>query len=318
MIAKTANALVKRYMLVLITIALFVLFAILRPNFATINNVNVFMVGRVTVGFFALAALVPLAVGEFDISLGYMIGSCIMVGAKLSTTFNLPAGLVLLIIVLTGALLGAFNGLLSVTMKIPSTISTLGSGMIMYGISLGVNGSKSISGVFASSVVDVFRTRILGLNITIYLLLLVGILAWIILEKTPFGKQVYAVGVSQRVAHLAGVRVNAVRFASYVMAGVIVGIGAALNVGQSGNAYPDTGPTFLMPGLATVFLSITMHKMGKYNVPGTMVSIIMLGILFNGISMMGAPFWFESVANGLILLFVVMLNGKDFRSAQNG
>ena len=247
-----------------------------------------------------------------------MIGSCIMIGGKMSTMFNLPAGTVLLIIILAGALLGAFNGVLSVLLNIPSTISTLGSGMIMYGISLGINSSKSISGVFAKSVIEIFRTKIFGLNIMIYIMLLVGILAWLILEKTPFGKQIYAVGVSHRVAYLAGIRVKLVRFMAYVMAGVIIGIGAALYLGQSGNAYPDTGPTYLMPGLATVFLSITMHKMGKYNVPGTLVSIIMLGILFNGISMLGVPFWFESVANGLILLIVVMMNGKDFRSAQNG
>lgn len=313
-----ADTLVKRYMLVLITVALFGLFAVALPNFASVNNMNVMMVGRISVGFFALAALVPQAVGEFDISLGYMLGACIMVGAKVGQLFPVQPWVILLCVVLCGAALGAFNGFLAVTLNIPSTISTLGSGMMFYAISLGVNNSKSINSALPKAIVNIFRSKLLGINIMVYLLVAVGILLYLLLEKTPFGKRLYAVGASQRVSQLAGVRVNSVRFASYVIAGLIIGIGAALNLGQSGNAYPDTGPTYLMPGLATVFLSITMHKMGKYNVPGTLVSIVMLGILFNGLSMFGMPFWFESVANGLILLAVVLMNGKEFRSAQVG
>lgn len=313
-----AGTLTKRYMLVLITIALYGVFAVALPNFATVNNFNVLMVGRVSVGFFALAALVPQAVGEFDISLGYMLGACIMVGAKIGTALQVSPWVVLVCVVLTGVVLGAFNGLLAVTLSIPSTISTLGSGMVFYALSLGVNNSKSINSALPKAIVNVFRSKLFGINMMVYILIIVGVLLFLLLEKTPFGRRLYAVGASQRVAYLAGIKVKAIRFSSYVIAGLIIGIGAALNLGQSGNAYPDTGPTYLMPGLATVFLSITMHKMGKYNVPGTLVSIVMLGILFNGLSMLGVPFWFESVANGLILLTVVLMNGKEFRSAQVG
>jgi len=303
-----------KYISLVITILLFVAFSFASSSFATVKNMNVILVGRVTVGFFALASLIPLIAGEFDISLGYMIGACIMVGGKLST-LGLSDWSVLFFTLLTGILLGVFNGFLTVTLNIPSTISTLGSGMIMYSISLGLCGGKSISNVISKDIVKLFRANFLGFNITIWILLLVAVLVFYLLELTPFGKQIYAVGLSSRVSYLAGIRIKLIRMMSFILAGAIIGIGSALYLAKSGNAYPDTGPTYLMPGLATVFLSITTYKIGSYNVPGTVISIFMLGILFNGVNLLGAPFWLESVVNGLILMAVVLMNRKDSRQA---
>ncbi|MFV0363462.1 MAG: ABC transporter permease [Suipraeoptans sp.] len=317
MIKKIRSGPLSRYGTVVIGIIFFIIFSIASPNFMNMQNISVFMVGRVAVGFFALAALVPLVAGEFDISLGYMLGACIMVAGKVGS-YGAPPVVVLLMAFLTGIVLGSFNGLITVVFKIPAVISTLGSGMIFYGISLFVNNSKSIAGVLSRDITAVFKAKYFGFNLSVWVMIITGIVLWYILEHTPFGKNMYVVGMSERVAYLAAIKTKFVRFMSFVIAGAIIGIGAIVILGQSGNAYPDTGPTYLMPGLATVFLSITTHKVGRYNVPGTMVSIILLGMVFNGIGILGAPFWFEGVANGIILLGVVLFNSSDARQSVTG
>ena len=315
MVLHMSKNLFTRYGLLLIVAVLFIVFSLSNSAFPTAQNISAFLVGRVAVGFFAIAALVPLVAGEFDISLGYMLGFCTMLGAKVGS-MGAPAWLTLLAAVLSGIFMGCMNGLLTVACRIPSTISTLGSGMVMYGLALGTSNSKSINGVIDSGAKAFSRLKIFGLNISIWLLILVGVILFYVLENTPFGRQIYAVGYSERVTRLAGARTKMLRFLSFVIAGLIIGVSAMIMLGQSGNAYPDTGPDFLMPGLATVFLSITYHTVGRYNVPGTLVALLLLGVVFNGIGLMGAPFWVEDVVNGVILLLVVLTKSSDARKAQ--
>jgi ribose transport system permease protein len=315
---KYMNSPFSRYNAVWIFVILFVAFSIYNSNFATVRNVNVWAVGRVTVGFFALAAMLPLIAGEFDISLGYMLGTSIMIGGWTATNLGFNSAMVLITVVLTATMLGCFNGLLSVVLKIPSTISTLGSGMVFYGITLWTNDCKSFSTCLANGVVKFAKTKLLGINVMVYILIVVAICLYYVLERTPFGKHIYAVGLSERVAHLAGIRTKFVRFLSFAIAGMLIGIGAALFMCTSGNAMPDTGPSYLMPGLATVFLSITTHKIGRYNTVGTVVAIFLLGMVFNGLNIVGTPFWFEGVVNGIILLGVVLFNGAESRQAAVG
>ncbi len=314
---KVIKNLAPKYGILLITALLFAFFSFSGSYFCTIQNISIFIVGQVIVGFFALALLVPLVAGEFDISVGYMMGFCVMIGGKIGS-MGVPVGITIVVTIGAGAVMGVANGLLSVTFKIPSTISTLGSGFVMYGLALACSDSKSISGCIPNQIINIACMKFLGFNVSIWLLIIVALLLYYVLEHTPFGKQIYAVGLSKRVAYLAGIRINLVRFMSFVIAGSIIGIGAFVALAQSGNAYPDTGPSYLMPGLAIVFLSITTHKVGRYNVPGIMASLLLMGIVFNGISIMGAPFWLQGVANSIILLAVVMLNNSDSRQAQVG
>ena len=113
------------------------------PAFANIRNMNVIAIGRVPVILFALASMSPLAVGEFDISLGYMLGALMMLGGKMASIGGTALG-VIVVIIGSSLIAGLMNGIVTVYLKIPSTISTLATGMIMYGVSLGVNGGNHL------------------------------------------------------------------------------------------------------------------------------------------------------------------------------
>ena len=296
--------------LAITTIMMFLVSWVSVSAFANLRNVNVIAIGRVPVILFALASMIPLAVGEFDISLGYMLGVLMMLGGKIASIGGTALG-VAVAIVGSSIIIGLINGLVTVYLKIPSTISTLATGMIMYGGSLGLNGGKSFTGVIPELLIWISKIKILKLNLAVWICLIVVFLIYLIMEHTPLGYYIYAIGQSERVTELAGINTKLIRCLSFVITSLLVGICAIILCGQSRNVYPDTGPGYLLPGLAVTFLSTTTHTPGRYNAPGILWGAILLGIIFNVISILGAPFWCESVINGLVLLGVVILiNGK--------
>lgn len=281
------------------------------PAFANVRNMNVIAIGRVPVILFALASMIPLAVGEFDISLGYMLGALMMLGGKMASIGGTALG-VIVVIIGSSLIAGLINGVVTVYLKIPSTISTLATGMIMYGVSLGVNGGKSFTGVIPELLIWVSKIKIAKLNIAVWICLIVVLGVYFIMEHTPLGYYIYAIGQSEKVTELAGINTKLIRCFSFVMTSLLIGICAILLCGQSRNVYPDTGPGYLLPGLAVTFLSTTTHAPGRYNVPGVFWGALLLGVIFNVISILGAPFWCEAVINGLVLLGVVILiNAKN-------
>ncbi len=297
---------VKKRGVPVLTVILALVFMIFIPQFSSVQNANIIGIGRVPVAIFAMASLIPLAAGEFDISLGYMIGFLMMAGGKMASIGGTALGVVVVILGLS-VILGAFNGIITVFFKIPSTISTLATGMIMYGGSLFLNGGRSFTGVTPDLLIWINQIKIVKLNIGIWICILLAVIVYLVLEHSPLGRYIYETGNARSVVELAGVNTKAVRFLSFVFAGILIGFCAVLLISQTRNVYPDTGPAYLLPGLAVTFLSITMHTPGRYNVPGVIWSTVLLGMVFNVISILGAPFWAEAVINGLVLLGVVII-----------
>lgn len=302
---KDNQSIFSRFGILLIMVVLFIIFTLASPVFLNWKNLNMLAVGRVITGFFALAAMLPLVAGEFDISLGYMLGMGVMIGAKVGQYTQSPLIIILSVLAAT-MLAGAFNGFVTVYLRIPSVVSTLGTGTMFYAVSLSLNDSLAITGTVPLCMIDFIKTKILNFNIAIWIFAVFALILFYILECAPFGKQLYAVGMSEKVSYLSGVRTKFVRFMSFVLASFYIGIGATILMCQAGNAYPTTGPSYLMSGLAVVFLSTTVHVPGRFNVPGIVQSLFMLGVLFNGISLLNAPFWTESLVNGFILITVVV------------
>ncbi len=314
---KLQKKIVSNYGLLIILIIAVIFGGVWNSAFLSLQNIRTMLLGRVTVGFLAIAMVIIMSSGEMDISVGYMLGATVMIAAKVGKMGADPV-VIILVALLSGVVFGAMNGLLTMVIKIPSTISTLGSGMVMYGISSWTNNSLSITSVMPKVVTKMFKAKYFGFNPCIWAFFVVVILAYWLLEFTPLGGQIYAVGFSKRVSHLAGIRTKLVKFLAFTFGGASVGVAGALLIAQSGNAYITTGPMYLMPCLAVTFLSITTHRIGRYNIPGMLVGLLLLGVVYNIAGLMGAPFWFENVMNGIVILGVVLTNGKNARAALSG
>lgn len=310
--------LLSRYITVLLLAIVIVVFSVLAPTtfLTALNWQNLLVVQAVPICM-AMAALLPLVAGEFDLSLGYMLGLVAMTGAFLSSQGQ-GAAVVMPVMILVGILVGLTNGVLTVRFRISSFISTLGVGIVLSGLTVGISGGQVIFSGIPRALTTLAREDILGIAISVWLALIIAMVLLYALEHMPLGRQFYATGGSERVAHLAGVPTGRVKMLAFTGAGLLVGIAAVFQLGQAGAASPGYGPELLLPAYAACFLGVSTYRPGYYNVPGALIAILLLGVGFNGLSIMGVPFWVQPVFNGAVLLVAVLTARAEARRVKVG
>jgi ribose transport system permease protein len=312
-----ASAVLNRYATLLLLALLIVVFSIASPKFLTAQNWQNLIVTQSVVACLTLAAILPLVAGEFDLSLGYLVGVLAMLGAYLAKqgggTIEVIAAMLA-----AGLLVGLINGILTVSFKISSFIATLGVGIVLSGVTLGLSNGQVLFSNIPAALTDLGKGEFLGVGTTVWLALLLALVLLYVLEHTPFGRRLYAVGGSERVAFLAGVRTGRVKIAAFAGAGLLVGIGAIFALGQSGAANPGFGADLLLPAYAAAFLGVTTYRPGYYNVPGAIVAILLLAVGFNGLNLLGAPFWVQPIFNGAVLLLAVITARAESRHVKVG
>jgi ribose transport system permease protein len=195
----TASQKIARYIpvygLVILTVLLIVLFSILLPaTFPTLLNLRSIVSDKAIIALLSLAAMIPMASGRIDLTVGYGIVLWHILAISLQTMFGVPWPVAVAIVLALGAVTGFLNGLLVEVARIDSFIATLGTGTILYALALWHTGGRQVVGVLPEGFYALNGTMVLGLPITgFYVLLLAGAL-WIILEYLPIGRYVYAIG----------------------------------------------------------------------------------------------------------------------------
>lgn len=311
------TGILSRYATVLILIVLGIVFAVASPQFLTGLNLRNLLVVQVTVCTLSFAAILTLIVGEFDLSLGNMMGFLAMVGAILGQA-GFGAEVVIPVMILGGLACGVVNGILTVKFQISSFIATLGTGILLSGFTFALsNGQVIFSGV-PDLILAIGQERVLGLGITVWLTIVLALALLYFTEHTPIGLKFYATGGSERVAFLAGVRTGRVKILAFAMAGLFVSFGAIFDLGQSGAANPGFGPDLLLPAYAAAFLGVTSYRPGYYNIPGTIIAILLLAVGFNGLNLLGAPFWVQPIFNGAVLIAAVIIARAEARHIKKG
>ncbi len=306
-----------RYATVLLLGVLILVFSLATNKFMTTENWQNLLVTQAVVACMTLAAILPLVAGEFDLSIGYLVGVLAMLGAYLAG----KGGGVVEVVAAMGAgglLIGIVNGVLTVYFEISSFIATLGVGILLSGVTLGLSGGQVLFSGIPPALTDLGRGHFLGVATTVWLALLLAAILLYVLEHTPFGRRLYAVGGSERVAFLAGVRTGWMKIAAFSLAGILVAVGAVFSLAQSGAANPGFGSDLLLPAYAAAFLGVTTYRPGYYNVPGAMVAIVLLAVGFNGLNLLGAPFWVQPIFNGAVLLLAVVTARAESRHVKVG
>jgi ribose/xylose/arabinose/galactoside ABC-type transport system permease subunit len=304
----------EKYGMIIILAALLIFFSIAAPNFLNLANFSRILIGQVFVGFLAAGALFILIIGEFDISIGYILGCTMCVGGFLAK-HGFGFWPILFAMLATGVLAGYVNGVLVVHAKISSPIATLGVGIVLYGITYGLSDGRVLSENIPTQLIDFAKNRLFEIPYPVFLFLAIGVVLCFILAFTPFGRYLYAIGGSERASFLSGVNSNMLRIVAFILAGFFAAVCAVVLLGQASGANPQRGPEYLMSTYAVAFVSVTVFKPGVYNMPGVLLALYMLGIGFNGLSMLGTPFWFESLFYGIVLIFAVLFASNEARKA---
>jgi ribose transport system permease protein len=275
--------------------------------FNTVANWREIASSQAYTGVLTLGILIALTSGNFDLSIGNITGlSSVMAAASFSHWhFPLVAGIAFGIAV--GASVGTMNGLLTTTLRVDPFIITLGTASIILGfVDWYTKGQSIINGV-PSSLVNFGRTNFLGIPKLVLVLTLAALVIYYLLEHTPYGRSLHAIGSNRAAAKLVGIRVERNITLAFMLTGAFGGLAGVMMLSFSGSGNPSIGPTFTLAALAAAFLGAVSFKVGRLNVPGTIVAIFFLSVNIQGLTYAGYQGWSAELFTGLTLILAVAL-----------
>jgi ribose transport system permease protein len=265
--------------------------------------------------FMTMALICTIVVGEFvDLSVPavFGFGATILPVLVVNHGWNVwPASVVA---VLACVLVGAVNAFLVVKLHVNTIVVTLGMSTLLEGISLWMSDLNTISGL-PSGFQKIANTDVGGLPISFYYGVVLVLGFAYLLAFTPLGRHMRFVGASREVSRLSGVRVDRIRFGSFVFAGLLSGIGAVIAVAAIGGYNPTTSDSYLLPTFAAVFLGTAIFEPGRFNPLGTLVGIYFLETGILGLQLLGLEAWVSQVFYGGVLVIAVTISTLLHRRA---
>jgi ribose transport system permease protein len=300
---------VQEYVLPVVIVALIIVGVVIRPNvFPTSDNLlNVLTQVSIT-GIIAMGMTFVIATGGIDLSVGSVLAAASIAGGLLaeygSWMFMLGAiGMALLF--------GAVNGLAITWGKVVPFIATLAMLTIARGIALWMSDKTPISLIQLDILQRFGSGRVLGIPIPALVFLAVTIAAWILLNRTTFGRHTIAVGGNRAAARIAGIRSGRVVFTVYLLTGLCVGISAVLLSGRLASASPVVGNLVELDAIAAVVIGGTALTGGKATITGTFFGVITFGLIFNLLNLLNMPSEIQGIVKGLLILAAVALQRRD-------
>ncbi|WP_308467214.1 ABC transporter permease [Rathayibacter soli] len=309
-----------------IFIAIFIIFSILTPTtFLAPGTWLNLLDANTTTALAAVAVLIPLVVGVFNLAIGSEVGFAVILVAVLQVNLKLPWGASVLITVACGALIGLVSGLVITKLKIDSFIATLGmSSILLAGLSF-LSSNRQIIGLgtgFSDLATDGIPVTIGGapLEITyeIFAMVVICLIVWYMVERTPVGRRMYAAGFNPQGAKLSGVRVARLQVLALVAGGMIAALAGVLLASRINAGDPTVGPGYMLPALTAVFLGSTQFKGGRFNVWGTIMAVYVLAVGIKGLQLLGAQNWVSDLFNGVALLGAVALSRWERTATRAG
>lgn len=286
-----------------------VVFSLLKPStYATMSNASTILGSQSTLLFLALGLMVPLTVGEYDLSVAYnlVFSSLFLARLNVDSHVNIVVSIILTLVV--SALIGALNAVLIIFVGIDSFVATLGTGTFFGGMALWISSSSVIGGVSNSLVNLIVVDKLFSIPLEFYYGIAFAIILWVLYQFTSLGQRMLFVGRNRDVAKLSGIRVNNVRFWALVTSGLFAGLSAVVSAGNSGAADPTSNVSMLLPAFAAVFLGATTITPGRFNPWGTTASVYFLVSGITGLELLGAGTFVQDLFYGAALVSAVALS----------
>jgi ribose transport system permease protein len=294
------------YGLVVLLFCLIIVFSLLLPtSFPTLFNLRTILNHQSIIILLSLAVMIPMATNNFDMSVGYMVGISHIMTILLQNLHVIPWWLVVIIIAAGGAFVGLINGLLVTRVGIDAFIATLGTGTILYGLAFFSTGGAQILGDNLSKGFRAMGSNFLGIPISVFFVIFVGALLWVVFEHLPLGRYLYVLGSNPRSAELVGVSKKKYITLAFIASSAITAIAGTLLSAQLLVAQISVGPDYMLPAFTGAMLGATTIRPGRMNVIGTILAVLLLAVAVSGLQQMGAAFYVEPLFNGTMLILAV-------------
>lgn len=305
--AKAALGIFARYGTIIGLLAMIVTFSILSPAaFPTLGNftnvLNQASLAMIIAGGLTLAVVV----GELDLSIGFAASLHGILITGLVVHDKLPIPIAVVIVIALGAVIGLVNGFIVTKVKVNSVIATLGVGTILTGLAFAYSaGVPIVAGVPEAFLQLSLGRWLFGIpnNIVVMILVLGGL--WVLVERTPLGQEIQAVGGNAVAARLAGVNVDRIKILGFVISGMCAALTGILLASRLGSGTASAADSYLLTAFAAVFLGSATLRDGEFHVLGTLVGALIIAFGFNGLNIFGAPTFSQYVLQGAILIIAV-------------
>lgn len=298
------------YSVLLALILLMVLASFLNPRFLTFRNLANILRQVSVIGIVSLGMTVVILSGGIDLSVGSVLALSGVIGML---TLN-SSGSILLGVVTTvgmGAVLGGVNGLLISKGRVAPFIATLGMMAVARSLALfAIRGSNVVGEVDGYTLIS--RGTFLGLRYPVYFFVAVAVIVWFLTTRTRFGRHVYATGSNERAALLSAVNVDRVKLGVYMFCSSLVALGAVVESATLNSiSSSNSGVQYELDAIAAVIIGGTRLEGGRGKIVGTVLGVILLGVLNNVLNLMNVSPFLQGFVKGLIIITAVFVQRRD-------
>ncbi len=279
------------------------IFTFASPYFLTVNNLVQTMRAGLELAIVSAGMTLVIIMGGIDVSVGGILAvAAIIIGKAYQA--GLPSFAVAPLGLAAGALLGAVNGIVTAKLKVPPIIATLGSMYIFSAIMFLVIGGAWIAGL-PGTLSPLVNGKLGFVPASAIVIAAVYIFAWVLLRKLPYGKHLYAIGCNEQAARLAGIDVDRTKIMTYALLGLLAGLAALLYVARLRNVEINIGTTIALEAIAATILGGTNIRGGVGSLLGTLLGVVFIRIMQNGLVLTGISSLWEAVIIGSLLIIVL-------------
>lgn len=308
-----SKLIIRRYGTLVVAVLVYILFSLLSPRFFSLTNIMLLLKQMSALTIISLGFTFVMAVGGFDMSVGFSTGLVGIIFVKTLMSSN-NFGLALLAGLAVGLVVGIMNGTLVSYIGLPDFIGTFAIGTVVYGVKMMLTEGNPIyvKGIQGPSI-DLFKKINSGMLFGIIpvmalIMLFFIIVAFITMEKTKLGRRIYAIGGNREAAMFSGINVKRYKFVAYMVSALCVSFTAVLVCARLNSAQPTAGEGFLMNAISVVYLSTTMFGDGQPTILGTVVGAFIISMLSNGLTMLGMTYYFQDITTGVVVILAVLMS----------
>jgi ribose transport system permease protein len=291
-------------------LALIIIVSVLNPSFLEpLNILN--LLRQVSINaLIAFGMTFVILTGGIDLSVGSILALSSALTAGMIVSGMDPI-LAIIIGCLLGGVMGMVNGLLITKGKMAPFIATLATMTLFRGLTLVYTEGNPITGLGDNYLFQLFgRGYFLGIPVPAITIVLVFAILYVILHKTPFGRQTYAIGGNEKAAFISGIKVPRVKVLIYGVSGLLAALAGAILTSRLNSAQPTAGTSYELDAIAAVVLGGTSLNGGKGRIFGTLIGVLIIGVLNNGLNLLGVSSFYQMVVKGIVIIIAVLLDRK--------
>ena len=315
--AERRRALIQEYGIFIAFLILAAILSVSNEFFLTPGNISNVLLQTSINGVLAVGMTFVILTGGIDLSVGSVVALAGIVSASFATTSSTaaiygapyPVSIALVVGVAVGVVCGALSGLIVSYFSVPAFVTTLGMLSAARGLTLIYGGGRPVPALTPE-----FRWigtgHVLGVPAPVMILAIVFGLAWWTLTRTRFGRYIYAVGGNAHAAKTSGIDVVRIRFAVYVISAGLAGLAGMLLSARTGSALPQAGIAYELDAIAAVVIGGTSLSGGVGRITGTLIGALIIGVMNNGLDLMGIQSYYQQVLKGALIVGAVMLDQK--------